>query len=485
MTIENVTPLPRSTIGAGDAISFTVADTYTQMDIQAEGVSVYTTAGGPQTGYTVKVVVSGGYHIFTIKKTAGWTTHPVVVQVTEDQDTDVRLTVFSYDLPGVVRFPPQVNPAPSDFIKLRVSEDDGTPIEDVSWIDVVSGTPPDGMTATSAGPPDAQLEATAATTDPDALHDNVANEISALTDKGIDPTVVNDWVLIEDEDAGFAKKTCTVENLVGRTLPEDLEDDLGCKLLYVFNDNNRLNTAAYYNFDVEDLNANSLNTTRRVPYVAGGEGKEGRWFPATTGLETIQCAATITPYDSTFGSGGECTVQWVGRIGGDRQAWRNGAGIDYGLCLFGLHNQNRDNERSTGIGMRATWNLWLENNGVDATHYFPSFNWRDSTNTVTTTVVDWNTVLTDYGMYHIVGRRQSDGLGTYTGTLFVNGLKVAEELTQPAAFADTGGGNHKVFCGTETGHGIARCTVFNAKYSNTALTDAQINSEYKKALGYA
>lgn len=48
-------------------------------------------------------------------------------------------------------------------------------------------------------------------TDPDAIHDNVANEISAITEK--DPVSDDDLVIIEDSAAGFVKKKVKVKNL--------------------------------------------------------------------------------------------------------------------------------------------------------------------------------------------------------------------------------------------------------------------------------
>jgi hypothetical protein len=50
-------------------------------------------------------------------------------------------------------------------------------------------------------------------TDPDAIHDNVAGEISAITEK-VTP-VDGDWVLIEDSAASNAKKKAQLGNLPG------------------------------------------------------------------------------------------------------------------------------------------------------------------------------------------------------------------------------------------------------------------------------
>ena len=480
MTIENLTPLPRSTIGAGDSISFSVANTYTQMDIQETrdvGGSIYTTAGGPQSGYTVKVVESGSTHVVTVKRTDGWDQNPTILQVTEDQDTDVTISVFSYDLPRAVRFPPQINPANVDFVKVRVSEDDGVPIEDVSHIDVVSGTPPDGMTATSAGPPDAEIVASAATTDPDAIHDNEANEISTITEKGTlvggDPTILDDWVVIEDSADSYAKKRMTVETLVGYSSPTKLGTEYSPELLYLFEDRLDIPNEG----SLTDTQLDFAHFSCRETVYDDKVGQQKGMFCSNDGSSELQTVNLTSPPASL--QTGECTAQAIIRIGGDSFPFRfNETFANKGATMFSFKQQN-------AARTNVCWGLFLEHDGVDDTHYVASFDYTDSLSSGLYTCRDTNTCLIDYGTYILQGRRQSDGAGTYTTSIWVNGLKVQENTLQPAPYASAWANSHRVVHWTDGGNdGLERISIFASKYNSSALTDDQLNSEYKKALGY-
>ena len=473
MTIELITPLPKSTIGAGASISFTVASTYTQMDIQESASKIiYTTAGGPQSGYTVKVVDNGNStHTFNITKDAGWDLGVTVLQVTEDQDTDVEITVFSYELPGVNRFPRTLNPTrTSDFARLMISEDDGTPILDVEHIDLVSGTPPDGLNGDGSLTPTAQIEATAATTDPDALHDNEANEISALTTKGIDATTPDDWAVIEDSADSWAKKKMTVENLVGYGSPRKMEADDNTQFLYKFN-NNYNNDGLVTDTQFDPL-GQGFTQCRRIQFDDKVGGEEGRHFNnSSTSKASSYSIASPTAAISAVG---DCTIQWYGAVGGEATTFRD---TTNGYCMFAFRGQN-------AVMNRVSWGLWLYNDGVNQNFYYPAFIYSNAANTLEYTTMDSSFVLQELNRYHIVGRRRSDGLGSYDCSLWVNGLKIAEDLGQPAAYS-SGSGESRLTHGSETGaEGLERVHVFCTKMDNVALTDTQINSEYKRALGY-
>jgi len=133
---------------------------------------------------------------------------------------------------------------------------------------------------------------------------------------------------------------------------------------------------------------------------------------------------------------------------------------------------------------RVSWGLWLYNDGVNQNFYYPAFIYSNAANTLEYTTMDSSFVLQELNRYHIVGRRRSDGLGSYDCSLWVNGLKIAEDLGQPAAYS-SGSGESRLTHGSETGgEGLERVHVFCTKMDNVALTDTQINSEYKRALGY-
>ena len=80
----------------------------------------------------------------------------------------------------------------------------------------------------------------------------------------------------------------------------------------------------------------------------------------------------------------------------------------------------------------------------------------------------------------MVGRRITDGAGGYDVSIWVNGLKVAQLDSQVAAWE--GGTTQRVKTGRFGAGGLLQMAD-SYKQSNIALTDAQIVSEYKKALG--
>lgn len=83
----------------------------------------------------------------------------------------------------------------------------------VDATEVDSGVSTDGQVLTSDGAGNAAWEAIPAQTDADAIHDNVAGEINAVTEK---VTPVNgDWVLIEDSADSNNKKKAQLGNLPG------------------------------------------------------------------------------------------------------------------------------------------------------------------------------------------------------------------------------------------------------------------------------
>lgn len=106
MAITAVTPASSSTIVPGDAIAFTVNDTYTSMVIRVQTstalAAAYDTAlGGAQAGYTVSVVDNGdGTHTFTVSRDAGWDADPQLIYVTEDETGSPATTNLSYNLAG-------------------------------------------------------------------------------------------------------------------------------------------------------------------------------------------------------------------------------------------------------------------------------------------------------------------------------------------------------------------------------------------------
>jgi hypothetical protein len=473
--IEFITPVPRSTIGKGASVSFTVGDTYSALQIHVEisdaMVLAYDASVGPSAGYQVKVAESGANHVYTITRDAGWVHSPTIIQVTEDEDTDTNVTVFSYDLPGVVKFPRLNNPKTVGFPKVRVSEDDGTAIEEVEWIDIVSGTPPDGMTATSEGPPTAHISALAATTDPDAIHVSTDGEIDPITEKAPPNSARADWMIIEDSAASFVKKKALVSNVIPAPVPSRLENDLNCQLLYLWGGNLNYETDGPLSYTGYDP-INNVSVNRRILFDnVSGEAEGTLIFNDTGKMNSWSLSGAAN--DPGFNVQGAMTVQWVGTLP------KGGSVGTGGVTLWAYKQQN-------AFATDVVWGLqlWNEDSGPRTVDdYMPRFCWTDSGGVALYTTYDPNFRLSPYMKYHIVGRRVADGAGTYTSSLWVNGLKIAEETLQPLAYASVGA--HRLVAGSDVGaERLARTQHFGSKFSNAALSDDQIRSEYKKALGY-
>jgi hypothetical protein len=473
--IEFISPKPRATIGKGDGISFTVDDTYTALQIHVEIsdalVLAYDATVGPSAGYQVDVTPSDSTHVYTITRDAGWLHSPTIIQVTENEDTEVHITVFSYDLPGVVKFPRLVNPKATSFAKLRISEDDGTPIEDVEHIDLVNAnSSPDGLRGTSDEEKVGIISAVATTNDPDALHVNVANEISGIAELSPPTSVRSDWMIIEDSAAAGVKKKALVEKVIPAPIPSHLENDLGCQLLYVHDseDDDWYTTGPISSarFDPLPEVDNAFHRILMDGVTGTNEGVKA------FGSNTDCSSAALTTADLSTLNAGECTVQWYGTGLRGLEAMRT-----YGVLLFALQGQNAN-------ANKITWSLLLEP-GRDNYEYIPAFRWHNTANTVIYTIKDTAFAMAPYEKIHIAGIRTDQGGGLWTGALWVNGLKVAETTDLPPAFATTEGDMSKLMHITDSaGLGVDRIQIYGTKYSNIAMSDAQITSEYKKALGY-
>ncbi len=89
---------------------------------------------------------------------------------------------------------------------LTVEEADGTPsVGSVTKIKVTNGT------LTDDGSGVVSLDFGSAATDGSAIHDNEANEISAITEKTTPAD--NDLLIIEDSEASYVKKSLKISNL--------------------------------------------------------------------------------------------------------------------------------------------------------------------------------------------------------------------------------------------------------------------------------
>jgi hypothetical protein len=169
--------------------------------------------------------------------------------------------------------------------------------------------------------------------------------------------------------------------------------------------------------------------------------------------------------DADITPGGACTVQCVIRI-------HNGLpGGSLDPQFFSLQKKNTNY-------LSTNWSLGLEHTTGEAT-MIPRFFYRNAADSASILLEATGFSLVQ-GVYHLVGRRISDGASGYDVSIWVNGMKVAELESQVAAY--TGGSSQQVKV-KGAGAGSVDFHLDSCKMSNIALTDAQIISEYKKALG--
>lgn len=109
----------------------------------------------------------------------------------------------------------------------------------------------------------------------------------------------------------------------------------------------------------------------------------------------------------------------------------------------------------------------------------PQFAWQHDLG-VAVVVQDTTFTLTENRWYHIVGRRTSDGAGTSTAELFVNGCLIAKLTGQTDA---TGSSNSYLHLSTrnEGDTGLPAATsISSAKMVDRALTDDELFLEFER-----
>lgn len=213
MAITNTTPVANSVISPSDSFSFTLADTYTALVVKCtqSGGDEYAydaALGGAQAGYTVSVTDNGdSTHTVTVKRDAGWNKEPTAISVTENV-SGTTTTQFSYYLTSTAIYPEGMQPYADAYDgTLLVTEGNVTRRNDVGWIDFDATD----FDVTDLGNGKVLIEALTASSDTDAIHDNVAGEIAAITSKG-SPTT-SDYLLIEDVADSNNKKKITLGDL--------------------------------------------------------------------------------------------------------------------------------------------------------------------------------------------------------------------------------------------------------------------------------
>ncbi len=113
------------------------------------------------------------------------------------------------------------------------------------------------------------LHSHSGTTDADAIHDNVAGEIAAITDKA--SPVGADHILIEDSAAGDAKKSVSITNLPGGADADAIHDNVGSEISAITDKGTPVNGDFLIIEDSASSNAKKSITIGNLPGSAAGD----------------------------------------------------------------------------------------------------------------------------------------------------------------------------------------------------------------------
>lgn len=217
MAIVNINPATNNVVGPADSFSFDIDNTYTSLVVKigAAGGDEYAydyALGGAQVGYLVTIEDLGSQDRITIKREAGWNKEPVVVTVVENESGSIVQTQFQYYLTSTLLYPEGMQPYNDAYSgSLIVTEGNVAVRDDVGWQDFDAND--FVVTDSGSGKVTIALDPSISGSDEDAIHDNVANEISAIAEKTV--PVGGDLLIIEDSAAGYVKKKVQITNLPG------------------------------------------------------------------------------------------------------------------------------------------------------------------------------------------------------------------------------------------------------------------------------
>ena len=459
MAITGQLPVDGTIIDPESTVAFTVDNTYTYLRIEvttASGVEYAydSSLGGQQSGYTISVIDNGdGTDTFNITPDSGWDVSPQVVKVVEDETGTEASTDMTWSLSGLVSYPndddPYYNEQGGSF---KVSEDNVSVVVNVSHLDFIAGAV-DGITVTDLGGGKVRLTARATTNDPLAIHDNVANEFTALTEKTlVDET---DLVIIEDSADSYAKKSIQKTNLGGARLPQKLESDYDAIMLYTFD--GALTDSITGTHTVSTVVGSQFYTAAKVP--------EARALYLTEIDGVYSTPATMT--STKVNAGGDLTIQAVFFPG---EALPESAGTD--RWLFQLQDDT-NSKMQWGIGWPQTGNEMV-----------PGFEYVNSGGGTTT--LQASLLVNADGMpCHFVARHWDTGGGSFTNEIWINNTMVAQGTGALGTRAYDGGTNYRVSVGKYGANtGLCRMAIDGLKVSNRKLTDAEIEIEFRKVMGY-
>lgn len=443
MAITNRSPSPGAVIAHGDTFQFDIDDTYTTVVIKVQTATsletAYTTAGGgAQPGYTIVVADDGaGTHTFTVGRDSGFSEDPTAIDVVEDETGSSATTSWTYDLSSVQEYPEGMQP----------------------YNGVSTGI-----------------------NDPNAIHDNVAGEISPLT---LVTVAAGDHILIEDADDSNAKKRIAASDLIG-----------GGSALETKQDGTSLSSATeMYDFlspmQVTESPADNFTVTTGPQLHSLADNFGGNvvflWQAAVdpdtvdeSGNETVQMSSPSPPDygagyvpGTTAGHGGITGARWFeSAAAGGPHAMGTGEAMS-AYCLCCLSSKNTQTQpylicSTTPSAANIVWGLYASNGGH-------SLNYVDSGGAGALAGV----YMPRNRWIHAGFTRAADN----SVKIYIDGTEVA---SRGAVAGATVSGNELMIIGAPHTAGSSYWTnswFSSIKVLDVELTAAQMLQEAKRALG--
>jgi len=458
MAITGQLPVEGSVIDPGSTIAFTVDNTYTYLRIEvstAGGVEYAydSSLGGQQSGYVVSVIDNGdGTDTFQVTADSGWDVSPQLISVIEDETGSEATTVLSWNLSGTVSYPnddePYYNEQGGSF---KVTEDNVSVVVNVSHLDFIAGAV-DGITVTDLGGGKVRLTARATTNDPLAIHDNVANEFTALTEKTLPDD--DDMVILEDSDDSFTKKGVKKTNMGGARLPQKLTSNYDAIMLYTFD--GVLTDSITGTHTLDQTVGTQLYTAARVPEA------RGLYLGTGDGVYSSPAAMSATKVNA----GGDLTIQAVFFPG---RALSESGSVDSQIINV---EDAVLNKFQYALGFTGS------------NHMAPKFSYQRSTDGLQETLSDSTFSIASGMPCHIVARHWDAGGGSFTNEIWINNTMIAQSTGKVSTAAHSGN-NYEVHVGKwGSSTGVCRMGVDGIKVSNRKLTDIELEIEFRKVMGY-
>lgn len=142
MSIANIAPAANAFIQTGDSFSCEITHTgATEVEIRVAGETAWTLTAGAAAGFEINKNTLSEVTTISVKRTAGWTGSPIIVDVEVTGGAEAGTTSWSYYVGTSVQYPQGKRPYNEEFVTdFVVSKDDAEIASGVRIIDVDGST---------------------------------------------------------------------------------------------------------------------------------------------------------------------------------------------------------------------------------------------------------------------------------------------------------------------------------------------------------